>query len=228
MSYRCGLVSDLLVARPRLTAWTVADGHNQYGRFSDRRTAEWEAARRRALGASSVRLFEVWLNPRERVVVTALCERCRGRLPHFDGRVVSSTASIICGPCSEQKVGAWSKEPTVVRCCPVEHDYVDNRRPLPAMPASRPRQFGSQIQALERAQPILPMDTGQPERQAHGTLDLFASLNVATGEVIARYKQQHRAKDFLELPSRDRQAGHMATLGARSCRGREIVGADPK
>jgi transposase/transposase-like protein len=60
----------------------------------------------------------------------------------------------------------------------------------------------SQIQALERAQPILPMDIGQPERQTHnyirnGTLDLFAALNVATGEVIARCKQRHRAKDFL-------------------------------
>src|SRR5437016_5092666 len=47
----------------------------------------------------------------------------------------------------------------------------------------------SQIQALERAQPILPMDIGQPERRTHnyirnGTLDLFAALNVATGEVL--------------------------------------------
>jgi transposase len=46
------------------------------------------------------------------------------------------------------------------------------------------------------------MDIGQPERQTHnyirnGTLDLFAALNVATGEVIARCKQRHRAKDFL-------------------------------
>jgi hypothetical protein len=41
----------------------------------------------------------------------------------------------------------------------------------------------SQIQALERAQPILPMDIGQPERRTHnyirnGTVDLFAALNV--------------------------------------------------
>jgi transposase len=60
----------------------------------------------------------------------------------------------------------------------------------------------SQIQALERAQPILPMDMGQPERRTHnyirnGTLDLFAALNVATGEVLARCKQQHRAQDFV-------------------------------
>src|SRR5712692_3649976 len=61
----------------------------------------------------------------------------------------------------------------------------------------------SQIQALERAQPILPMDIGQPERRMHnyirnGTLDLFAALNVATGEeVLARCKPQHRAQDFV-------------------------------
>lgn len=60
----------------------------------------------------------------------------------------------------------------------------------------------SQIQALQRAQPILPMDLGQPERRTHnyvrhGTLDLFAALNVATGEVLARCKQKHRAQDFV-------------------------------
>ena len=59
-----------------------------------------------------------------------------------------------------------------------------------------------QIQALQRAQPILPMDLGQPERRTHnyirhGTLDLFAALNVATGEVLTRCKQQHRAQDFM-------------------------------
>jgi len=60
----------------------------------------------------------------------------------------------------------------------------------------------SQIQALQRAQPILPMDFGQPERRTHnhgrhGTLDPFAALNVATGEVLARCKGQHRAQDFV-------------------------------
>ena len=60
----------------------------------------------------------------------------------------------------------------------------------------------SQIQALQRAQPILPMDLGQPERRTHnyirhGTLDLFAALNVATGEVVTRCTAQHRAEDFV-------------------------------
>jgi transposase len=62
----------------------------------------------------------------------------------------------------------------------------------------------SQIQALERAQPILPVDLGQPERRTHnyirhGTLDLFAALNVATGEVLARCKHRHRAQDFVSF-----------------------------
>ncbi|MBK8012156.1 MAG: IS630 family transposase [Deltaproteobacteria bacterium] len=60
----------------------------------------------------------------------------------------------------------------------------------------------SQIQALERAQPVLPMDLGQPEKQTstymrHGTLSLFAALNVATGGVIGRLRARHRAREFI-------------------------------
>lgn len=59
-----------------------------------------------------------------------------------------------------------------------------------------------QIQALERAQPVLPMDFGQPERQTHnyfrhGVIDLFAALDVATGQVIAQTKKKHRSEDFV-------------------------------
>lgn len=59
----------------------------------------------------------------------------------------------------------------------------------------------SQIQALERAQPVLPMDLGMPERQTseylrHGTIDLFAALDVATGRIIGQCRAQHRAKEF--------------------------------
>lgn len=62
----------------------------------------------------------------------------------------------------------------------------------------------SQIQALERSQPVLPMDLGQPERQTsdylrHGTLDLFAALTVATGEVLGKCYAQHRTKEFVNF-----------------------------
>jgi len=57
------------------------------------------------------------------------------------------------------------------------------------------------IQALDRTQPILPMRPGQVERRTHdyrrnGITDLFAALNLATGEVIHHLRPQHRAVEF--------------------------------
>ena len=59
----------------------------------------------------------------------------------------------------------------------------------------------SQIQALDRTQPLLPMRPGQIERrshdyQRHGTTSLFAALDIATGRVIGRCYQRHRAVEF--------------------------------
>lgn len=57
------------------------------------------------------------------------------------------------------------------------------------------------VQALDRTQPILPMRPGQIERRTHdyrrnGITDLFAALNVATGQVIHQTRPQHRAVEF--------------------------------
>jgi transposase len=62
----------------------------------------------------------------------------------------------------------------------------------------------SQIQALDRTQPLLPMRPGQPERRSHdytrhGTLSLFAALDVATGKVIGRCYPRHRSREFLKF-----------------------------
>jgi len=59
----------------------------------------------------------------------------------------------------------------------------------------------SQIQALERSQPLLPMRPGQAERRAHdyrrhGTTTLFAALDVASGFVLGDCHGRHRAKEF--------------------------------
>lgn len=59
----------------------------------------------------------------------------------------------------------------------------------------------SQIQALDRTQPILPMRPGQAERRSHdyvrhGTTSLFAALDVACGKVIGRCFRRHRAQEF--------------------------------
>jgi transposase len=59
----------------------------------------------------------------------------------------------------------------------------------------------SQIQALDRSQPMLPMRPGQPARRSHdytrhGTTSLFAALDVATGRVIGKCYGRHRATEF--------------------------------
>jgi transposase len=59
----------------------------------------------------------------------------------------------------------------------------------------------SQIQALDRTQPLLPMRPGQVERRTHdytrhGTLSLFAALDAATGRVIGKCFARHRAREF--------------------------------
>jgi transposase len=59
----------------------------------------------------------------------------------------------------------------------------------------------SQIQALDRTQPILPMQPGLPERathdyKRHGTSSLYAALNVSTGQVIGSLHSRHRAVEF--------------------------------
>lgn len=62
----------------------------------------------------------------------------------------------------------------------------------------------SQCQALERAQPVLPMDLGKPECQTHdyirhGTTSLFAALEVATGKVTGQCHKKHRHQEFLKF-----------------------------
>jgi transposase len=60
----------------------------------------------------------------------------------------------------------------------------------------------SQIQALDRTAPMLPMQPGLPERRTHdyvrhGTSTLFAALEIATGNVTAACKPRHRHQEFL-------------------------------
>jgi len=80
----------------------------------------------------------------------------------------------------------------------------------------------SQCQALERAQPVLPMDLGRPEHQTHdyirhGTTSLFAALEVATGRVTGQCHGKHRHQEFLKFlkhldksyPQRDGETLHL-------------------
>ncbi|MFX8512238.1 IS630 family transposase, partial [Acinetobacter baumannii] len=62
----------------------------------------------------------------------------------------------------------------------------------------------SQIQALDRTQPGLPLTFGKPSTRTHdykrhGTTSLFAALDVATGKVIGQLKRRHRSVEFLQV-----------------------------
>jgi len=62
----------------------------------------------------------------------------------------------------------------------------------------------SQIQALDRTAPMLPMQPGLPERRTHdyrrhGTTTLFAALEIATGKVTAATRPRHRHREFLRF-----------------------------
>jgi len=62
----------------------------------------------------------------------------------------------------------------------------------------------SQIQALDRTQPLLPMGLGYVEGTTHdyvrhGTTTLFAALNIATGHVLTRCRQRHRHQEYLDF-----------------------------
>jgi len=75
----------------------------------------------------------------------------------------------------------------------------------------------TQIQALDRTQTTLPMKPGSPERHTHdykrhGTIDLFAALNIATGEVLGECRPSHNGRDFLAFLKNVRKAWPRKTL----------------
>ncbi len=65
----------------------------------------------------------------------------------------------------------------------------------------------SQVQALNRTQPILPLRPGLPEQRTHdyernGTTSLLAAVDVATGKVIGECHRRHRHQEFLKFLKR--------------------------
>src|SRR5487761_168295 len=65
----------------------------------------------------------------------------------------------------------------------------------------------SQVQALDRTQPVLPLRPGIPAHQTHdyirhGTTSLFAALDIATGKVMGKCHRRHRHQEFLQFLER--------------------------
>jgi len=145
----------------------------------------------------------------EAIIVKTLETKPKGRT-HWSTRKMAEKAGI--SPSSVSRIWrAFGLQPHIVKGFKFSNDplFVEKVRDIVGLYMSPPDNAvvfsfdeKPQIQALERAQPILPMDLGQPERQTHnyirhGKTDLFAALNVATGKVIAQTKKRHRSKDFV-------------------------------
>ena len=145
----------------------------------------------------------------EKIVVETLETTPKGRT-HWSTRKMAKKAGI--SPASVGRIWrANGLKPHIVRGFKLSNDpqFIEKVRDIVGLYMNPPDNAvvfsfdeKPQIQALERAQPVLPMDLGMPERRTHnyvrhGTLDLFAALNVASGEVITATMKQHRAKDFV-------------------------------
>ena len=154
----------------------------------------------------------------EAVVVRTLEETPEGAT-HWSKRELAKRAGI--SPASVHRIWRafglqpWRTEEFKISPDPLLIDKVRDVVGLYLAPPANAAVFAvdekPQIQALERTAPVLPMLPGTPERRSfdyvrHGTIDLFAALNTATGKVIGHLSAQHRAVDFRDfLDQIDRQ-----------------------
>ena len=154
----------------------------------------------------------------EEVVVRTLEETPEGAT-HWSKRELAKRAGI--SPTSVHRIWRafglqpWRTEDFKISPDPLLIDKIRDVVGLYLAPPANAAVFAvdekPQIQALERTAPVLPMIPGVPERRSHdyvrhGTIDLFAALNTATGKVIGQLSAQHRAMDFRDfLDEIDRQ-----------------------
>jgi transposase len=135
-----------------------------------------------------------------------------GEATHWTGRAMAKAVGISLSAVQ----GVWKAHglvPHRVRTFKLSRDpeFVGKLRDIVGLYMSPPAHAvvlsvdeKSQIQALDRTQPGLPMKEGQPATMTHdyernGTTTLFAALNVLDGTVLGRCMQRHRHQEFLRF-----------------------------
>ena len=147
----------------------------------------------------------------ERVVEMTLREP-PGEATHWSSRTMAA-ASGVSGTSVRRIWRAHGLQPHRVRTFKLSRDpkfvekvqdvvglYMDPQQPALVLSVDEK----SQIQALERTQPGLPLAKGQPTTQTHdytrhGTTTLFAALNVPDGTVLGQCAARHRHQEFIRL-----------------------------
>ena len=142
-------------------------------------------------------------------VVTATLESLPAGRTHWSSRGMAKAAGL--APSTVQRIWkAFSLQPHRVETFKLSTDplFVEKVRDIVGLFLSPPERAlvlcvdeKSQVQALDRTQPLLPLRPGQAERRTHdyvrhGTTSLFAALDVKAGTVIGRCYPRHRAAEF--------------------------------
>lgn len=147
----------------------------------------------------------------EQLIATTLNERPRGAT-HWSTRSLAVTAGV-----SQSTVNrvwrAFGLQPHRSETFKLSTDplFIDKVRDIVGLYMNPPVNAvvlsvdeKSQIQALDRTQPMLPLAPGVAERRTHdykrhGTTTLFAAFDLATGKVMGELHRRHRAKEFLQF-----------------------------
>jgi transposase len=142
-------------------------------------------------------------------VVTATLETLPVGRTHWSSRGMAKAAGL--APSTVQRIWkAFSLQPHRVETFKLSADplFVEKVRDIVGLYLNPPERAlvlcvdeKSQIQALDRTQPMLPLRPGQVERRTHdykrhGTTSLFAALDVKAGTVIGKCMPRHRAAEF--------------------------------
>ena len=145
----------------------------------------------------------------ERLIVTTLNERPR-EASHWSTRLLATKLGVSQSTVS-RAWRAFGLQPHRVETFKLSTDplFIDKVRDIVGLYLNPPTKAlvlcvdeKSQIQALDRTQPLLPLAPGVAERrthdyQRHGTTSLFAALDLASGRVIGELHRRHRSKEFL-------------------------------
>jgi transposase len=148
----------------------------------------------------------------EVLVTRTLAEKGRGQDDHWSTRSMAAETGL-----SQSSVSriwrAFGLKPHLVETWKLSTDpeFIGKVRDVVGLYMSPPENAlvlcvdeKSQIQALDRTAPILPMLPATPERRTHdyarhGTTSLFAALDLASGSVIAQPYRRHRSQEFLRF-----------------------------
>jgi len=155
------------------------------------------------------------LDTQVEALITRTLETAAGQATHWSTRSMAAASGV-----SQSTVSrvwrAFGLQPHRVETFKLSADpfFVEKVRDIVGLYLNPPQRAlvlcvdeKSQIQALDRTRPILPLRPGVPARQTHdyvrnGTTSLFAALDIATGKVIGSLHHRQRHQEFLRFLER--------------------------